>query len=175
MKTWTKSKFYLTDTEGFTDMVNARWGDYAAKIMLEEVRFPIQITNCNRFTAYAFTDAMGREYDAESFNFHPSEKLFDITDRMTFFKKVNMNSQKPAEEVNAELEELREIKNLLDNAHLLQASIRVQGTIAENPGQLLELLRRARVSHIDYMERVLASTQQKAAEQAEQLRLLKGE
>lgn len=175
MKTWTKSKFEITDTEGFTDMVNDLWGVPAAKIMLEAVRFPIQITDCNRFEAYAFTDAIGREYDAKSFDFHPREKLFNHKDRMLYFKKVNMNNQKPAEDVSAELEELREIKTLLDNAHLLQASIRVQGVLAEQPGQLVELLRRAHKHHIDFMERVLASTQQKAAEQAELLRVLKGE
>lgn len=172
MKLWSKSKFELLDTDGFAEMVNTLWGDDAARIMLTEVRFPIQITDCDRAGAYAFTDATGKEYNADVFGFHLSERLFNQNDRTHFFKKVNYN----ANPVTAEppVQEKNEAQQLLDCAHLL-GRIYVDGKMVTKPGDLEKFLRKEREGKLKSMERNLADATKTVEQCVTDLALLRGE
>ncbi|AOG16378.1 hypothetical protein B_252 [Cronobacter phage vB_CsaM_leB] len=172
MKLWSKSKFELSDPEAFAEMVNDLWGPDAPRIMLTEVRFPIQITDCDRAGAYAFTDANGKEYNADSFGFSPNERLFNCTDREKFFKKVNYN----ANPVTAEppVQEKNEAQQLLDCSHLL-GRIYVDGKLVTKPGDLEKFLRKARETTLKDTEKrydtVTANLQRLSGE----LKVLRGE
>lgn len=172
MKLWSKSKFELSDPEAFTKMVNDLWGPDAPRIMLSEVRFPIQITDCDRAGAYAFTDANGKEYNADSFGFSPNERLFNCTDREKFFKKVNYN----ANPVTAEppVQEKNEAQQLLDCAHLL-GRIYVDGKVVTKPGDLEKFLRKEREGKLKSMERNLADATKTVEQCVTDLALLRGE
>lgn len=172
MKLWSKSKFELLDSDGFAEMVNTLWGDDAARIMLTEVRFPIQITDCDRAGAYAFTDATGKEYNADVFGFHLSERLFNQNDRTHFFKKVNYNTNP----VTAEppVQEKNEAQQLLDCSHLL-GRIYVDGKLVTKPGDLEKFLRKARETTLKDTEKRYDTATSNLQRLSNELKVLRGE
>jgi len=136
MKLWNKSKFELVDRNGFRRLIFDTW-PYEARDLLNEVVYPIQITDCDSRKVYAFTDANGREFNCEVFAFHPSECLFD-TNHREFFKKFNYNKQLPGKNSPTEYDILK----LVDSAHLL-GNITVNRVQVKKKGQLAKLLQQA--------------------------------
>lgn len=169
MKLWSRSKFELSDPEAFTEMVNDLWGPDAPRIMLTEVRFPIQITDCDRAGAYAFIDANGKEYNADTFAFSPNERLFSNSDREKFFKKVNYNTNpvNPVQEKN-------EAQQLLECSHLL-GRIYVNGKLVTKPGDLEKFLRKARESTLKNTEKRYDTATANLQRLSGELKLLRGE
>lgn len=165
MKLWTKSKYELSDPIGFNKMVYDLWGADAERIMLTEVSFPIQITDCDSRSVYAFVDANGREYNADVFGFSTNEIVFTIDDRNNFFKKVNYNKDKGT--IKPSVVENNEAQQLLDCSHLL-GRIYVDGKLVTKPGDLEKFLRKAWKS-------TLKDTEKRYNTATAKLKVLRGE